>query len=99
MVQLQFSLFYGLNILFLRSLYRVLVLFCFCLFNFFVGNEEESLHEGDIKLSVNQQLALEMFGDPTAAVLGARGLTKYQNLLWSNRVVPYNISQELGKRI
>jgi len=58
-------------------------------------NEEESLHEGDIKLSLNQQLALELFGDPTAPVLGARGITKEQNLLWDTRVVPYNISREL----
>lgn len=62
-----------------------------------LGNEEESLHEGDIKLSLNQQLALELFGDPTAPVLGARGITKEQNLLWDTRVVPYNISRELGK--
>lgn len=38
-----------------------------------------------------------MFGDPTAPVLGARGITKYQNLLWNTRVVPYNISSELGE--
>ena len=61
------------------------------------GNEEESLHEGDIRLSYKQQIALEMFGDPTAPVLGARGITNYQNLLWNTRVVPYNISSELGE--
>lgn len=61
------------------------------------GNEEESLHEGDIRLSYKQQIALEMFGDPTAPVLGARGITKYQNLLWNTRVVPYNISSELDE--
>ena len=61
------------------------------------GNEEESLHEGDIRLSYKQQIALEMFGDPTAPVLGARGITKYQKLLWNTRVVPYNISSELGE--
>ena len=38
-----------------------------------------------------------MFGDPTAPVLGARGITNYQNLLWNTRVVPYNISSELGE--
>ena len=38
-----------------------------------------------------------MFGDPTAPVLGARGITKYQKLLWNTRVVPYNISSELGE--
>lgn len=38
-----------------------------------------------------------MFGDPTAPVLGARGITKYQNLLWNTSVVPYNISSELGE--
>lgn len=61
------------------------------------GNEEESLHEGDIRLSYKQQIALEMFGDPTAPVLGARGITKYQKLLWNTRVVPYNIASELGE--
>ena len=61
------------------------------------GNEEESLHEGDIRLSYKQQIALEMFGDPTAPVLGARGITKYHKLLWNTRVVPYNISSELGE--
>ncbi|XP_078373959.1 meprin A subunit beta-like [Oculina patagonica] len=61
------------------------------------GNEEETLHEGDIKLSLNQELALELFGDPTAPVLGARGITKDQNLLWDKLVVPYNISRELDE--
>ena len=62
----------------------------------FTGNSEESLHEGDIKLSLNQEIALELFGDPTAPVLGARGITNNKNLLWIPNVVPYNISRELG---
>ena len=69
----------------------------FYYYYFYEGNEEESLHEGDIRLSYKQQIALEMFGDPTAPVLGARGITKYQKLLWNTRVVPYNISSELGE--
>ena len=68
-------------------------------FTFFTGNGEESLHEGDIKLSLNQQIALELFGDPTAPVLGARGITNNKNLLWVPNVVPYNISSELGTLI
>ena len=71
--------------------------YLFYYYYFYEGNEEESLHEGDIRLSYKQQIALEMFGDPTAPVLGARGITKYQKLLWNTRVVPYNISSELGE--
>lgn len=71
----------------------------FIIFDYFQGNDEESLHEGDIKLSLNQQLALELFGDPTAPVLGARGITKDRNMLWDKLVVPYNMTQELGKLI
>ena len=62
----------------------------------FAENGQDSLHEGDIKLSVNQELALELFNDPTAPVLGARGITNEQNLLWDTLIVPYNISTELG---
>ena len=71
--------------------------YLFYYYYFYEGNEEESLHEGDIRLSYKQEIALEMFRDPTAPVLGARGITKYQNLLWNTRVVPYNISSELGE--
>lgn len=74
----------------------LLLLFIFIII-VYEGNEEEWLHEGDIRLSYKQEIALEMFGDPTAPVLGARGITKYQNLLWNTRVVPYNISSELGE--
>ena len=88
----------------LTSLQKNVVLYKYPLspnfeFIFPKGNEEESLHEGDIKLSLNQLLALELFGDPTAPVLGARGITNNQNLLWDTLVVPYNISSELGKPV
>ena len=55
----------------------------------------EDLHEGDIRLTPLQRLSLEMFGDPTARVPLARGLTNDPNLLWSSRVVPYIIDPAL----
>ena len=63
----------------------------------YVENEEQSLLEGDIKLSPGQQIALELFGNPSAPLVGARGITNQRNQLWNTRVVPYNITQELGK--
>ena len=79
-------------------IYKIIIIKNYFYYYFFYeGNEEESLHEGDIRLSFKQEIALEMFGDPTAPVLGARGITKYQNLLWNTRVVPYDISSELGE--
>ena len=85
----------SIKLLLLKNHYNSYYLFYY--YYFYEGNEEESLHEGDIRLSYKQEIALEMFGDPTAPVLGARGITKYQNLLWNTRVVPYNISSELGE--
>ena len=85
----------SIKLLLLKNHYNNYYLFYY--YYFYEGNEEESLHEGDIRLSYKQEIALEMFGDPTAPVLGARGITKYQNLLWNTRVVPYNISSELGE--
>ena len=86
----------SIKLLLLKNHYNNYYLFYYYYY-FYEGNEEESLHEGDIRLSYKQQIALEMFGDPTAPVLGARGITKYQKLLWNTRVVPYNISSELGE--
>ena len=59
-------------------------------------NGEESLHEGDIRLTASQQLALDLHGDPTASLAGARGIMKDRMKLWSSLIVPYSISSELG---
>ena len=62
----------------------------------FSENVEENFHEGDIKLSASQEIALELYGDPTAPLVGARGLIKDRKKLWTSLVVPYNITSELG---
>ena len=92
----------SIKLLLLKNHHHYYYCYYYCYYLLFIilvyeGNEEESLHEGDIRLSYKQQIALEMFGDPTAPVLGARGITKYHKLLWNTRVVPYNISSELGE--
>ncbi|XP_031557254.1 meprin A subunit beta-like [Actinia tenebrosa] len=78
-------------------------LFCLAFVVFYHGQsaltfEEENwlldLHEGDIQLNNVQKDSLRFFGDPTTS-LGARGLTSDATKLWSNLIVPYDISLEL----
>ena len=87
----------SIKLLLLKNHYYYYYYYLLFIILVYEGNEEESLHEGDIRLSYKQEIAIEMFGDPTAPVLVVRGITKYQNLLWNTRVVPYNISSELGE--
>ncbi|EDO36339.1 predicted protein [Nematostella vectensis] len=57
-------------------------------------NHDTDLHEGDIRLNAEQSLALEVLGNPTQRLMGARGITANASMLWS-RTIPYVTSNEL----